>query len=143
MSLKKQWIWLALTMTGMSLKDYNDPDVYTMLRNGETIDIFQMSSYTPAAMLADFNACDIDGVCAVNAGNRPGPLEKDAVTNKSMVDLFVESSKTGIIQSIHPDIDPILKDTMGCIWYQEHLISLGQIMAVMTLVQLICAFEKF
>ncbi len=110
-------------------EDFNDPDVYKMLRNGDTVDIFQMSSYTPTMMLSDFEVADIDGICAVNAGNRPGPLEKDAVTKKSMVDLYVETKKSGVIQPMHPDIDPILKDTMGCIWYQEHCMSLGQIMA--------------
>ena len=110
-------------------EDYNDPDVYKMLRSGETVDVFQMSSYMPTTMLSDFEVADIEGICAVNAGNRPGPLEKDAVTNKSMVDLFIESKKTDIIQAIHPDIDPILKDTMGCIWYQEHCLKIGQIMA--------------
>ena len=100
-----------------------------MLRNGETTDVFQMSSYTPTSMLADFDAHTIDDICAVNAGNRPGPLEKDLTTGKSMVDLYIERKKTGVIESIHPDIDPILKDTMGCIWYQEHCMSIGQIMA--------------
>ena len=69
------------------------------------------------------------GICAVNAGNRPGPLEKDLTTGKSMVDLYIERRKTGVIESWHPDIDPILKDTMGCIWYQEHCMAIGQIMA--------------
>jgi DNA polymerase-3 subunit alpha len=110
-------------------EDYSDPAVYDMLRAGETTDVFQMSSYTPTVMLADFDVHDIDGICAVNAGNRPGPLEKDLVTGKSMVDLYIERKKTGVIESWHPDIDPILKDTMGCIWYQEHCMSIGQIMA--------------
>ena len=110
-------------------EDYNFPEVYDMLRAGETTDVFQMSSYTPTAMLADFDVRDINGICAVNAGNRPGPLEKDSVTGKSMVDLYIERKKTGVIESWHPDIDPILKDTMGCIWYQEHCMAIGQIMA--------------
>lgn len=97
-------------------EDFSDPNVYTMLRNGETTDVFQMSSYTPTSMLADFDAHTIDDICAVNAGNRPGPLEKDLTTGKSMVDLYIERKKTGVIDSIHPDIDPILADTMGCIW---------------------------
>lgn len=108
---------------------YNDPNVYAMLRAGETTDVFQMSSYTPTAMLADFDVRDIDGICAVNAGNRPGPLEKDLTTGKSMVDLYIERRKTGVVESWHPDIDPILKDTMGCIWYQEHCMAIGQVMA--------------
>jgi len=110
-------------------EDYSDPAVYDMLRAGETTDVFQMSSYQPTSMLADFDVRDIDGICAVNAGNRPGPLEKDATTGKSMVDLYIERRRTGVIESWHPDIDPILKDTMGCIWYQEHCIKIGQVMA--------------
>ena len=88
-----------------------------------------MSSFTATSMLADFNVHDINGICAVNAGNRPGPLEKDKDTGKSMVDMYIERTKTGVIESLHPDIDPILKDTMGCIWYQETMMKLGQIMA--------------
>lgn len=110
-------------------EDYNYPEVYDMLRAGETTDVFQMSSYTPTVMLSDFDVRDIDGICAVNAGNRPGPLEKDLTTGKSMVDLYIERKKTGIIDSLHPDIDPILKDTMGCIWYQEHCMAIGRVMA--------------
>lgn len=110
-------------------EDFGDTGVYDMLRAGETTDVFQMSSYTPTSMLADFDVRDIDGICAVNAGNRPGPLEKDLTTGKSMVDLYIERRKTGVIESWHPDIDPILKDTMGCIWYQEHCMAIGQIMA--------------
>lgn len=110
-------------------EDYVDDDVYAMLRNGETTDIFQMSTFTPTAMLADFNAHTIDDICAVNAGNRPGPLEKDLVTGKSMVDIYAERIKTKTIESIHPDIDPILEKTMGCIWYQEHCITIGKIIA--------------
>lgn len=110
-------------------EDFSDIGVYDMLRAGETTDVFQMSNYTPTTMIADFNVHDIEGLSAVNAGNRPGPLEKDSVTGKSMVDLYAERVKTGIIESWHPDIDHILKDTMGCIWYQEHLMSIGQVMA--------------
>ena len=127
--IKKTMDLAGLDYDWYDSEDYNDPEVYDMLRAGETTDVFQMSSFTPTTMLSDFNVTDIDGICAVNAGNRPGPLEKDKNTNKSMVDLYIERKKTGVIESIHPDIDPILEKTMGCIWYQEHMISIGQIMA--------------
>lgn len=110
-------------------EDYSDAGVYKMLRDGDTTDIFQLSTYMPTTMCADFQIDDIDGICAVNAGNRPGPLEKDATTGKSMVDLFIERKKTGIVDSIHPDIDPIIQKTMGCIWYQEHCIEIGKVIA--------------
>lgn len=110
-------------------EDYSDQNVYKMLRDGDTTDIFQLSTFMPTTMCADFQINDIDGICAVNAGNRPGPLEKDSTTNKSMVDLFIERKKTGIVDSIHPDIDPIIQKTMGCIWYQEHCIEIGKVIA--------------
>lgn len=110
-------------------EDYSDPQVYDMLKAGMTTDVFQMSKYSPTKMIADFNVTDIDGLCAVNAGNRPGPLEKDANTGKSMVDLYAEAIKTGVPQKWDPRIDPILSKTMGCIWYQEHCIQIGQVMA--------------
>ena len=110
-------------------EDYSDASVYEMLRNGWTCDIFQMAKYSPTKMIADFNVTDIDGLCAVNAGNRPGPLEKDATTGKSMVDLYAEAIKTGVVQKWDPRIDYILDKTMGCIWYQETCMTLGREMA--------------
>lgn len=118
-----------LPMSWYESEDFSDPDVYTMLRAGETTDVFQMSNYTPTVMIADFNVHNIEGLSAVNAGNRPGPLEKNLTTGKSMVDLYAESIKTGVVESLHPDLDSILKETNGCLWYQEQLMSIGQIMA--------------
>ena len=110
-------------------EDFVDDAVYEMLRNGDTCDVFQLSTFSPTKMVADFDTRNIDDICAVNAGNRPGPLEKDLTTGKSMVDLYVERKKSGVIDSLHPLLDPVLANTMGCLWYQEQCISIGQIMA--------------
>lgn len=97
-------------------EEYDDPKIYEMLRNGETTDIFQMSGYMPTKLISDFKVEDIEGLTAVNAGNRPGPLEKDSKTGKSMTDLYTERRQTGVVPSIDPRIDPILSKTFGCIW---------------------------
>lgn len=110
-------------------EDYTDSKVYDDLRDGLTCDIFQFSKFNPTKMIKDFNCINIEGLTAVNAGNRPGPLEKDPNTNKSMVDIYVEREKSHNIESIEPSIDEILKDTNGCLWYQEQCILLGQVMA--------------
>lgn len=111
-------------------EDYTDPEVYNMLRNGETIDVFQMAKYSPTKMIKDFNVKDIDGLCAVNAGNRPGPLEKDKTTGKSMVDLYAEHVKTNSPEDWgNKDVNKILNSTYGCIWYQENCMELGRVMA--------------
>lgn len=111
-------------------EDYVDPDVYRMLRDGETCDVFQMARYSPTKMIKDFNVSDIDGLCAVNAGNRPGPLEKNKETGMSMVDLYADHVKTGSPEDWgNDDVNRILSKTMGCIWYQENCIALGRTMA--------------
>lgn len=128
-------IKLTMDLTGVldyawyDSEDYSDPKVYEMLRNGETTDIFQMAGFMATKLIQDFNVKDINGLTAVNAGNRPGPLEKDSVTGKSMTDLYTERVQTGVVPSIDPRIDDILKTTYGCLWYQEQCISLGQVMA--------------
>ena len=111
-------------------EDYGDIKVYEMLRNGDTTDVFQLSKYTPTKMIKDFDVHDIDGICDTNAGNRPGPLEKDKNTGKSMVDLYAEHVKTKTPEDWgNEDVNKILSKTYGCIWYQEHCIMLGRVMA--------------
>lgn len=111
-------------------EDYSDPEVYRMLREGETTDVFQMAKYSPTKMISDFNVTNIEGLCAVNAGNRPGPLEKDKNTGKSMVDLYIDHVKTNTPEDWgNSDVNEILKQTYGCIWYQENCIMLGRVMA--------------
>lgn len=114
-------------------EEYDDPKVYEMLRSGETTDVFQMAGYMATKMINDFKVNNIEGLTAVNAGNRPGPLEKNSETGKSMVDLYAERRETNIVPSIDPRIDDILKDTYGCIYFQEQCIFLGQRMAGYTL----------
>ena len=98
-------------------EDYSDPEVYRMLREGETTDVFQMAKYSPTKMISDFNVTNIEGLCAVNAGNRPGPLEKDKNTGKSMVDLYIDHVKTNTPEDWgNGDVNEILKQTYGCIW---------------------------
>lgn len=110
-------------------EDYSDQNVYNMLKEGNTCDIFQFSAFQPTKMIKDFDCNNIDDLCAVNSGNRPGPLEKDKDTNKSMVDIYIERTKSNTIESLHPNLDWILKDTRGVLWYQEQCIFIGQEMA--------------
>ena len=80
--IKKTMDLAGLDYDWYDSEDYSDAAIYDMLRAGETTDIFQMSSYTPTAMLADFDVKDIDGICAGHAGSRPGPVATDKVTGK-------------------------------------------------------------
>lgn len=110
-------------------EDFSDPKVYELLRKGFTTEVFQMASYSATKMVKNFKVSSIEDISAVNAGNRPGPLAKNKNTGKSMVDLYQENKASGIIPSLDKRIDYILKDTYGCMWYQEQLMSIGMVMA--------------
>ena len=106
-------------------EDTSDPAVYKSLRDGDTLNVFQMAKHVPTQMIKDFKVHDLKGLNAVNAGNRPGPLTKGD-DGKSMVDKYAEAVNTGNITSIDPRIDGLLVETKGQIYYQEQLMALGQ-----------------
>ncbi len=69
-----------------------------------------------------------EDIIAVNALYRPGPL------NSGMVDDFIKRKRNpGSIKYAHPSLEPILKDTLGVIVYQEQVMLLSQIMGGFTL----------
>lgn len=109
-------------------EDTSEEDVYRFLREGNTVNVFQMAKHMPTSMIRDFFVNSLAGLNAVNAGNRPGPLAKGE-DGKSMVDRYAEAVTSGHIISIHPLIDPILQETNGQLWYQEQLQKIGQVMA--------------
>lgn len=109
-------------------EDTDDDDVYTFLSQGNTANVFQMHKYKPSQMIRDFKVEDLEGLTAVNAGNRPGPLAKGE-NGKSMVDGYAESVKTGNVNKIDDRIDGILEPTRNMLWYQEQCQKIGQVMA--------------
>lgn len=107
-------------------EDTDDPAIYEFLLAGNTTNVFQMAKHVPTQMIKDFNVRSLEGLNAVNAGNRPGPLAKGE-DGKSMVDKYAEVvANGGKITPIHPIIDPILAETNGQLWYQEQLMKIGQ-----------------
>lgn len=109
-------------------EDTEDENVYRFLREGNTANIFQMHKPMPTSMLRDFNVENLEGITAVNAGNRPGPLAKGE-DGKSMVEKFIEVVKGGETPSYDPRIDHILAPTNGMLWYQEQLMEIGMLVA--------------
>ena len=109
-------------------EDFNDVNVYKFLKDGNTTNVFQMWKSTPTRMLYDFDVSDLNGISAVNACNRPGPLAKGS-DGMSVVDHYAENTKNGVVTKLDPRIDWILEPTRGCIVFQEQCQFLGQVMA--------------
>ncbi len=101
-----------------------DPAVYQMLSRGETVGVFQLESSGMREVLRKLIPTGFEDITAVNALYRPGPL------GSGMVEDFIER-KHGRkrIEYLHPQLEPILKETYGVILYQEQVMRIAGDMA--------------
>ena len=108
--------------------DMNIPEVYDLFTSGNTIGIFQFESAGMQDTLKKLKPTKLEDLIAVNALYRPGPMEniKEFIQRK-------HGKKN--IEYLHPDLEPILKETYGIIVYQEQVMRIANELAGMTLAQ--------
>lgn len=102
---------------------YNDEKVFDIFRSGDTTGIFQFSSDGMKKTLKKMNPSTIDELSAANAMFRPGPLANiDTYCNR-------KNGKEQVTY-LHPDLEPILKNTYGVIVFQEQIIEIGKMAGI-------------
>ncbi|MCZ4430602.1 DNA polymerase III subunit alpha [Agrobacterium sp. SOY23] len=99
-----------------------DAKTYEMLSRGETIGVFQVESAGMRKALIGMRPDCIEDIIALVALYRPGPMENIPVYN---------ARKHGEeeLESIHPTIDHLLKETQGVIVYQEQVMQIAQVLS--------------
>jgi DNA polymerase-3 subunit alpha len=108
----------------------DDTKTYEMLSKGETDGVFQLESSGMKALVKDLKPSVFEDLGALVALFRPGPL------NSGMVKDFVQRKHgRAKVEYLHPDLEPILKDTYGTIVYQEQIMQIAQVLAGYTLGQ--------
>ncbi len=100
----------------------DDPQTYETLSRGETVGVFQVESAGMRKALIGMRPDCIEDIIALVALYRPGPMENIPVYN---------ARKHGEeeIESIHPKIDYLLKETQGVIVYQEQVMQIAQVLS--------------
>jgi DNA polymerase-3 subunit alpha len=100
----------------------DDQLTYEMLSRGETVGVFQVESAGMRKALIGMRPDCIEDIIALVALYRPGPMENIPVYN---------ARKHGEeeIESIHPKIDYLLKETQGVIVYQEQVMQIAQVLS--------------
>ncbi|MDL2407241.1 DNA polymerase III subunit alpha [Rhizobium calliandrae] len=100
----------------------DDKTTYDMLSRGETVGVFQVESAGMRKALIGMRPDCIEDIIALVALYRPGPMENIPVYN---------ARKHGEeeIESIHPTIDHLLKETQGVIVYQEQVMQIAQVLS--------------
>ena len=102
---------------------YDDDKVFEIFRSGDTTGIFQFSSEGMKNTLRKMNPSTIDELSAANAMFRPGPM--------SNIGTYC-NRKNGKepVTYLHPDLEPILKNTFGVIVFQEQIIEIGRMAGI-------------
>lgn len=99
---------------------YDDEKVLKMFAKAETLGVFQFESSGMRLFLKELKPDAFSDLVAANALFRPGPMKQ--------IPKFIESKHDkSKISYIHPILEPILKDTYGCIVYQEQVMQIVQI----------------
>ncbi|MBF18035.1 MAG: DNA polymerase III subunit alpha [Hirschia sp.] len=103
-------------------KTFDDPNVYKLLTSGETLGVFQLESQGMRDTLRKVKPDCIEDIIALISLYRPGPMKN--------IDTYVarkEGRETP--DYLHPDLEPVLKETYGVIVYQEQVMLIAQILA--------------
>ncbi|MDW4549537.1 DNA polymerase III subunit alpha [Defluviimonas sp. D31] len=104
----------------------DDEPTYKLYAAAKTVAVFQVESSGMMDALRRMKPTCIEDIVALVALYRPGPMEN--------IPTYCEV-KNGVkdLESIHPTIDHILKETQGIIVYQEQVMEIAQVMAGYTL----------
>jgi DNA polymerase-3 subunit alpha len=100
----------------------DDERSYALYSSAKTTAVFQVESSGMMDALKRMKPTCIEDIVALVALYRPGPMEN--------IPTYCEV-KNGQkeLESIHPSIDHILKETQGIIVYQEQVMEIAQVMA--------------
>ena len=98
-------------------KDMNDPKVYKLWQDGNTVGIFQFESQGITNFMKELKPDCLEDIVAGVSLYRPGPMDQIPryIANKKDPEHAVYT---------HPALKPILKVTYGCMVYQEQVMQI-------------------
>ena len=106
--------------------DYNDPEVLKMIGSGKCEGVFQLESAGMKSFMKELLPQSLEDIIAGIALYRPGPMDfiPQYIRGKNHPDTITYDC---------PEMEPILKETYGCIVYQEQVMQIVRDLAGYTL----------
>ncbi|MCU0506635.1 MAG: hypothetical protein MUE82_12880, partial [Chloroflexi bacterium] len=96
------------------------PEVFRMLQAADTVGVFQVESRAQMQTLPKSRPRNLDDLVVEVAIIRPGPIQGNAVHPYLRRRQGLEP-----VEYLHPDLEPILGDTLGVILYQEQVMQIA------------------
>jgi error-prone DNA polymerase len=103
---------------------FNDPKVFSMVSEADTVGVFQVESRAQMQMLPRFRPKNIQDLIIGISLIRPGPIQGNMVHPYLRRRLGEEA-----IQYFHPLLKPALKETLGVILFQEQVLKVARDLA--------------
>ena len=105
----------------------DDPAVYEMLQQADTIGCFQVESRAQSQMLPKVQPRCFEDIVVEIAIIRPGPIQGDSVHPYLRRRQGLEP-----VCYVHPALEPVLAETLGVIVFQEQVIRVAAVIAGLT-----------
>ena len=102
--------------------DYADREVYDLISSGKTLGVFQLESPGMTSFMKELRPNNIEDIIAGISLYRPGPMD--------FIPKYIDGKNNpSHIKYTHPLLEPILRNTYGCIVYQEQVMQIVQELA--------------
>ncbi|HET7168933.1 MAG TPA: OB-fold nucleic acid binding domain-containing protein, partial [Candidatus Limnocylindrales bacterium] len=96
------------------------PEVFQMLQAADTVGVFQVESRAQMQTLPKSRPMSLDDLVVEVAIIRPGPIQGNAVHPYLRRKQGLEP-----VAYLHPSLEPVLRDSMGVILYQEQVMRIA------------------
>ena len=97
--------------------DFADPTVYELVSQAKTEGVFQLESSGMKSFMRELQPERLEDIIAGISLYRPGPMD--------FIPKYVKGKiNQNMVTYTHPMLGPILKDTYGCIVYQEQVMRI-------------------
>jgi error-prone DNA polymerase len=119
----------AVSLTGVDLAHLppDDPEVYKMLQAADTVGVFQVESRAQMATLPRLKPTHFYDLVVEVALIRPGPIVGQ------MVHPYLKRRRGDEpVTYAHPNLEPVLKRTLGVPLFQEQLLRMAMVIAGFT-----------
>jgi error-prone DNA polymerase len=104
---------------------YDDDEVYARVQEAETMGVFQIESRAQMQMLKRTRPENLDDLTVQVALVRPGPIQGGAVHPYIERRKALRANPDYEIPYEHPSLEPVLRDTLGAIVFQDQVLEVA------------------
>jgi len=108
---------------------FDDAETYRAIQDAETMGVFQIESRAQMASLRRTRPENLDDITIQVAIVRPGPIQGGAVNPYIERRQRLREDPSYVVPYEHPSLEPVLRDTLGTIIFQDQVIEVAMAFA--------------